>query len=206
MSSSIVQTLRTTVILPWLAGELEKEIPDLDIHGSERKLLDFAYQDLETCLIEKLNDKNSGDIEEALKDETRQDEIQTFLKIWTKKWLEKWRERVTLCQKMPYFSLEHLKANKKAKKIFKRIKKGPELKKMIIKRLINKGEICMVDLIAENLIIEEIVFRLRMNSRKTPADKIILDPWHILQAVSPRIKRLVKRKTPLVHLQLLTDI
>lgn len=206
MSSSIVQTLRTTVILPWLAGELEKEIPDLDIHGSERKLLDFAYQDLETCLIEKLNDKNSGDIEEALKDETRQDEIQTFLKIWTKKWLEKWRERVTLCQKMPYFSLEHLKAKKKAKKIFKRIKKGPELKKMIIKRLINKGEICMVDLIAENLIIEEIVFRLRMNSRKTPADKIILDPWHILQAVSPRIKRLVKRKTPLVHLQLLTDI
>jgi len=206
MSSSIVQTLRTTVILPWLAGELEKEIPDLDIHGSERKLLDFAYQDLETCLIEKLNDKNSGDIEEALKDKTRQDEIQTFLKIWTKKWLEKWRERVTLCQKMPYFSLEHLKAKKKSKKIFKRIKKGPELKKMIIKRLINKGEICMVDLIAENLIIEEIVFRLRMNSRKTPADKIILDPWHILQAVSPRIKRLVKRKTPLVHLQLLTDI
>ena len=206
MFNSIVQTLRTTIILPWLAGELEKEIPDLDIHGSERKLLDFAYQDLETCLIEKLNDKNSGDIEEALKDETRQDEIQTFLKIWTKKWLEKWRERVTLCQKMPYFSLEHLKAKKKAKKIFKRIKKGPELKKMIIKRLINKGEICMVDLIAENLIIEEIVFRLRMNSRKTPADRIILDPWHILQAVSPRIKRLVKRKTPLVHLQLLTDI
>ena len=206
MSSSIVQTLRNTIILPWLAGELEKEIPDLDIHGSERKLLDFAYQDLETCLIEKLNDKNSGDIEEALKDETRQDEIQTFLKIWTKKWLEKWRERVTLCQKMAYFSLEHLKAKKKAKNIFKRIKKGPELKKMIIKRLINKGEICMVDLIAENLIIEEIVFRLRMNSRKTPADKIILDPWHILQAVSPRIKRLVKRKTPLVHLQLLTDI
>ena len=205
MSSSIVQTSRTIVILPWLAGELEKEIPDLDIHGSERKLLDFAYQDLETCLIEKLNDKNSSDIEEALKDESRQDEIQTFLKIWTKKWLEKWRERVTLCQKMPYFSLEHLKAKKKAKKIFKRIKKGPELKKMIIKRLINKGEICMVDLIAENLIIEEIAFRLRMNSRKIPADKIILDPWHILQAVSPRIKRLVKRKTPLVHLQLLTD-
>ncbi|MFC1487801.1 hypothetical protein ACFLRN_08970 [Thermoproteota archaeon] len=205
MSSSIVQTSRTIVILPWLAGELEKEIPDLDIHGSERKLLDFAYQDLETCLIEKLNDKNSSDIEEALKDESRQDEIQTFLKIWTKKWLEKWRERVTLCQKIPYFSLEQLKAKKKAKKIFKRIKKGPELKKMIIKRLINKGEICMVDLIAENLIIEEIAFRLRMNSRKIPADKIILDPWHILQAVSPRIKRLVKRKTPLVHLQLLTD-
>ena len=206
MPSFKVQASRTTVILPWLAGELEKEIPDLDIHGSERKLLDFAYQDLETCLIEKLNDKNSGDIEEALKDERRQDEIQTFLKIWTKKWLEKWRERVTLCQKMPYFSLEHLKAKKKAKKIFKRIKKGPELKKMIIKSLINKGEICMVDLIAENLIIEEIAFRLRMNSRKIPADKIILDPWHILQAVSPRIKRLVKRKTPLVHLQLLTGI
>jgi len=206
MPSAKVQALRTTVILPWLAGELKKEIPDLDIHGLERKLLDFAYQDLETYLTEKLSDTNSGDIEEALNDETRQDEIKTFLRIWTKKWLEKWRERVTLYQKIPHFSFEHLKAKKKAKKIFKCMKNGPELKKMVMQRLITKGEVCMVDLIAENLIIEAIAFRMKLNCEKTPTDKISLEPLYILQEVSPQVKRLAERKTPIVHLRLLTDV
>jgi hypothetical protein len=206
MPSAKVQDSRILAILSWLAVELEIEIPDLDIYGSERKLLDFAYQDLETCLIQKLNKKTSNDLEEALKDQMRQEEIKTFLKIWTNKWLKKWRERVTFCQKIPHFSLDQIKAKKKAKKIFKCMKKGKELKKMVIQRLISKGEICMIDLIAENLIIEEIAFRVRMNNRKKPSRKTILDPWHILQATSPRLKLLVKRKTPIVHLQLMTDV
>ena len=50
MPSIEVRSSKNPVIMPWLARELEKEIPDLDIHGSEKKLLDFAYQDLETCI------------------------------------------------------------------------------------------------------------------------------------------------------------
>ena len=194
------------MILSCLARELEKEIPDLDIHGSERRLLDFAYQDLETCLIEKLSDTDFIDLEETLADESNQEEIKAFLKIWTNKWLEKWRERVTLCQKMPQFSLEHLKTKKKAATIFNRMKNGQELKNMVVQRLINKGELCMADLIAENLIIEEIAFRLKMNDGKTPTDKTLLDPLNILQEVSPRVKSLAERKTPLIHLKIMTDM
>ncbi|MCJ7721608.1 hypothetical protein MUO98_04295, partial [Candidatus Bathyarchaeota archaeon] len=131
ISSAKLRTLSTPMILSCLARELEKEIPDLDIHGSERRLLDFAYKDLETCLIEKLSDTDFIDLEEALADESNQEEIKAFLKIWTKKWLEKWRERVTLCQKLPQFSLEHIKTKKKAAKIFNRMKNGLELKNMV---------------------------------------------------------------------------
>ena len=194
------------MILSCLARELEKEIPDLDIHGSERRLLDFAYKDLETCLIEKLSDTDFIDLEEALADENNQEEIKAFLKIWTKKWLEKWRERVTLCQKLPQFSLEHIKTKKKAAKIFNRMKNGQELKNMVVQRLINKGELCMADLIAENLIIEEIAFRLKMNGGMTPTNKTLLDPLNILQEVSPRVKSLAERKTPLIHLKIMTDM
>jgi len=194
------------MILSCLARELEKEIPDLDIHGSERRLLDFAYKDLETCLIEKLSDTDFIDLEEALADESNQEEIRAFLKIWTKKWLEKWRERVKLCQKLPQFSLEHIKTKKKAAKIFNRMKNGLELKNMVVQRLINKGELCMADLIAENLIIEEIAFRLKMNGGMTPTNKTLLDPWTILQEVSPRVKSLAERKTPLIHLKIMTDM
>ena len=206
MSSTKLRTSSNSLILSCLAGELEKEIPDLDIYGSEKRLLEFAHQDLETCLIEKLSDTDFIDLEETLTDESRQDELKAFLKIWTKKWLGKWRERVTLCQKLPQFSLEYLKTKKKATKIFKQMKNGQDLKKLIVQRLINKGELCMADLIAENLIIEEIAFRLKVNGGKVPTDKTLLDAWNLFQAVSPRVKSLSEKKTPLIHLRLMTDM
>jgi hypothetical protein len=206
MSSPKVQASETPVMLSWLAVELEKEIPDLDVYGSERKLLDFAFQDLETCLVEKLSGTEFDNLEETLSDESNHDEVKAFLKYWTTQWLEKWRERVTLCQKMPQFSLDYLKTKKKASKLFKRMKDGPELKKMVVQRLINKGEVCMADLIAESLIVEEIAFRLRMNGGKTPPDKSVLEPLDILQQVSARVKSLTERKTPIIHLKLLSDV
>ena len=206
MPSAKLDSLRNPEIVPWLAKELEKEIPDLDIYGAERKLLDFAYQDLETCLNVEYDDKSFEDVEEVLNDESRQDEIKAFLKVWTTQWLEKWRERVTLCQKMPQISLAHLKIKNKAAKIFKQMEEGQELKRMVVQKLINKGEVCMAKLIAENLIIEEIAFRLKTNDAKEPTDKISLDPWDILQEVVPRVNRLTERKAPIIHLKLMMDI
>ena len=206
MPSAKLDSLRNPEIVPWLAKELEKEIPDLDIYGAERKLLDFAYQDLETCLNVEYDDKSFEDVEEALNDESRQDEIKAFLKVWTTQWLEKWRERVTLCQKMPQISLAHLKIKNKAAKIFKQMEEGQELKRMVVQKLINKGEVCMAKLIAENLIIEEIACRLKTNDAKEPTDKISLDPWDILQEVVPRVNRLTERKAPIIHLKLMMDI
>jgi hypothetical protein len=206
MPSTKLGSSSDPVIMPWLARELEKEIPDLDIYGSERRLLDFAYQDLEISLTEKLNTANFVDIDEDLNDEKRQSEIRAFLKIWTKPWLEKWRERVTFCQRMPHFSLEHLKTRKKATKIFERMENGQELKQMLVQRLINHGEVCMPELIAKNLIIEEIAFRLKMNGGKISKDKIMFDSWSVLQEVSPRVKSLAERKAPLIHLKLMTDV
>jgi len=206
MPSAKLDSLRNPEIVPWLAKELEKEIPDLDIYGAERKLLDFAYQDLETCLNVEYDDKSFEDVEEALNDESRQDEIKAFLKVWTTQWLEKWRERVTFCQKMPQICVAHLKIKNKAAKIFKRMEEGQELKRMVVQKLINKGEVCMAELIAENLIIEEIACRLKTNDAKEPTDKISLDPWDILQEVVPRVNRLTERKAPIIHLKLMMDI
>lgn len=205
MPSAKLDSSKDAFIMPMLAKELEKEIPDLDIYGLERKLLDFAYNDLEISLNEKLITANFIDIKEALNDETCREEIKVFLKIWTKKWLGKWRERVTFCQKVPPFSLEHLKIKKKAAKIFNQIENNQELKKMVMQRLVTHGEICMPELIAKNLIIEEIAFRLKINGKKKPKDKGLLDPWSIFQEVSPRVKSLSERKTPIIHLKLMTD-
>jgi hypothetical protein len=56
------------------------------------------------------------------------------------------------------------------------------------------------------LIIEEIAFRLKMNEGKISKDKTMFDSWSIFQEVSPRVKSLAERKTPLIHLRLMTDV
>lgn len=193
-------------MLPWLAKELEREIPDVDIYGSERKLLDFAFQDLETCLDSECSKVSFDDIEKALNDETNLDEIKSFLKVWTTRWLKKWRERVTLCQKIPQISLAHIKIKNRAAKVFKQMEKEKELKRLVIQKLINKGEVCMVNLIAENLIIEEIAQRLKANDKKEPTNWTTLDPLEIFQEVVPRINRLTERKVPIIHLKLMMDL
>ncbi len=206
MVSEKLHSATEPVIMSWLARELEKEIPDLDLDGSERSLLAFAYTDLGNCLkLKGIDITSEKDEKTLLDDESRQEEMKAFLKVWTKQWLEKWRERVTLCQKTPYFSFGHAKTKRKAAKIFKRMEKGQELKKLVAQKLINEGEVCMAEMIAKNLIIEEIAYRLKMNRGKTP-NKIALEPWNIYQTVLPRVKRLTKRRIPIIHLKLMMDV
>jgi hypothetical protein len=205
MSSVKFDSSKGFIVISLLARELKREIPELDLYGQERSLLDFAYHDLETCLKLKWNDLRSTKIEATLKAEDRQEELNEFLKVWTPQWLEKWRERVTFCQKLPHFSLEHAKTMKKAAKLFRSMENGQELKKLVAQKLIDKGEICMAEMIAENLIIEEIAHRLRMNRGKALTDKTTIEPLKIFQAVVPRVQRLAKRRIPLIHLKLMTE-
>lgn len=187
----------------WLSRELEKEIPDLDLYGAERKLLDFASKDLETCLKANWKNIDIDTVEEAL-NSTDQEELKEFLKVWTKQWLQKWRERVTFSQQQQRFSLAHAKTKREAMKRFKHMKNGQELKDMVVQKLIKNGEVCMAELIAENMIIEEIAQRLKMNDNGS-TDKSSLEPLHIFQEVLPRVKSLAKKKAPIIHLKLMVD-
>ncbi len=203
MPSAKLRTPVNPVIVFWLARELEKEIPDLDLYGLERKLLDFAGKDLETWLNVKREGANSDEVEKALNVRDNQEEIKAFLKVWTKQWLEKWRERVTLCQKMPTFSLRHVKRKKRAKKVFERMEEGQELKRWVVQKLVNQGEVCMPELIAENLVIEQIAYSLKTRKENASASEIAMKPWQILQDVLPQVNSLAKKKTPLIHMKLM---
>ena len=204
MSDKITLRASKNFLMYWLADILESEIPDVDIFGSDRKLLDFAFKDLTVCLSSK-EGRNKVDIKKVLNDKTRHEEVKSFLKVWTQKWLTKWRERVTFCQKMPSFSLEHVQLRKEATRHYKGMEHGKELKQMIVQKLINNGEVCMPELIAENLIIEEITGRMRMNKHLVPEDKVTLDPYDLFENVSPQVKKLLGRKMPLIRLKLMTD-
>lgn len=204
MAIAKLEVSNDPVMMFWLSRELEKEIPDVDLHGSEKKLLDFASKDLETCLKAKWKNIDIDNVEEALNSEDQR-ELKEFLKIWTKQWLDKWRERVTFSQQESRFSLAYAKTKREATKLFNLMENGQELKEMVVQKLINSGEVCMADLIAENLIIEEITQQLNTQHENKPATKDVLDPLQILQQVLPRVKSLTEKKTPIIHLKLMMD-
>ena len=80
-----------------------------------------------------------------------------------------------------------------------------ELKDFVIQKLISQGEVCMPELIAENLVIEQITFRLKSQNGKSSVDKDALKPWQIFCDVLPQVRSLAKRKTPIIHMKLMTD-
>jgi len=206
MSHALFYSTRNPKILSWLAQELEKQIPDFDPHGQDRLLLAFAYRDLENCLVVKWKAANRYELRMMVMKaaEGRPEEVKAFLKIWTGRWLGKWRERVRLFQKTLKFSKRHLGSVRRAKRIYKGMKKRQELKRLIVQKLVNQGEVCMAGLIAENLIIEEIAHQLNRNSGKTSI-KIGLNPAVILPGLLSKVKTLADRKIPLVYLKIMLD-
>ena len=204
MSHALLYSTRNPKILCWLAQELEKQIPDFDHHGQDRWLLAFAYRDLEKCLGVRWKTANRYELRMMVMKaaEDTPVEVKAFLKMWTGQWLGKWRERVRLFHKTPRFSKRHLGSMRRARRIYKGMKKRQELKRLIVQKLVNQGEVCMAGLIAENLIIEEIAHQLNRNSGKTSI-KIGLNPVEILQGLLSKVKTLPDRKIPLIYLKIM---
>jgi hypothetical protein len=204
MSYALLLSTRNPKILFWLAQELRKEIVDFDSYGQDRHLLAFAYRDLETCLKVKWKPANPYELHMLLKKagENHPEEVKAFLKVWICRWLKKWRERVRLFQEMPRFSKRHLGNIMKAKKIYREMKERRELKKLVVQKLVNQGEVCMTRLIAETIIIEKIAHQLNRRGGK-PSTTITLNPAEILQGILSKVKTLTDRKTPIVYIKIM---
>ena len=200
MSHTLLYSTRNPKILSWIGQELKRQIPDFDPHGQDRRLLAFAYQDLQTCLGVRWKVADPYQLHMAVMKaaENRPEEVKAFLKVWTSRWLEKWRERVTLFQKMPRISKRRLRSLRKTKKIYNGMKKRQELKRMVVQKLVNQGEVCMARLIAETLIIEEIAHQLNRYGGKT-----VLNPAEILQGLITKVETLPNRKSPIIYLKIM---
>ena len=88
----------------------------------------------------------------------------------------------------------------RAKKLYGKMDHGKELRRTVIKRLIEQGEICMPDKIADELIIKAILHRLQTNEPKDT--NLNLNPMEILSNLIPKITRLTKIRRPLIYLNI----
>ncbi|MCD6466211.1 hypothetical protein J7L27_07605 [Candidatus Bathyarchaeota archaeon] len=189
-------------LLSLLAEELGTYIPQFKPFTSDYQMLLYASRDLEIWLKVKMNTDDNRVIYRSLEEEFRSkpNDLRMSINFWSGMWLKKWRERVRVLStkfKMPKNNIERIK---KARRTYQNMDYRSELKKMAIRKLINCGEICMVEPIAENLIIEEIAKRIRKEEKGSAL--IAVDPLSIYNAVSSRIARLPEEKGPLIYLNI----
>ena len=184
-----------------IADELRERIPQLRPYTSDYQMVLFAYQDLERWLRVNwgINSPHSlyAKLEEYL-NKGYQD-FKVFLEVWLDRWIEKWRERVKILLKPPKVSERYKENLRRARRIYRGMKHRAELKNMVIRRLIKVGEICMVESIADNLIIGEIAKRLQRSG--TNRLSLTINPFDLFNSISSKIDRLPKEKGPLIFLR-----
>lgn len=187
-------------LLSLLAEEIKAYLPQFEPQTTDYQMVVYACRDLEAWMRCKwaLNSQRSiyERVEEALQDEPR--DFRVFLNFWAGRWIEKWRERVKVLSARPELPSNVQEMIKRAKMIYRGIGRRKELKRMVTQKLVLQGEICMTEVIAENLIVEEIAKRSRSLSEESkPA---MMDPLNIFISLSRRISKLSEEKRPLIYL------
>ena len=148
-----------------LAESLKNRNPQLDLQGTDKKVLRIACEDLLNFL--KVHWKLIGQeiVEIELTEKIRQyhqenpEELIEFVNLWTGIWMKKWGERVKLL--LAQENSERWKeANArlvKAEPAWRRLRNRSEMEDMIIDALVRNGEICGTYILAENLLKNELV-------------------------------------------------
>ncbi len=193
-------------LLSLLIEEFEKYIPQFKPYSLDYQVVVYASKDLETWLKVKLNTNDTRMIYKKLKEYFMKNprDLKISMNFWVGMWLKKWRERVRILSTKFKVPKKYAEKVKKARTIYKHMDYRSELKNIAIKKLVNQGEICMVEFIAENLIIEEIAKRIQKSNRDSHT--VLIDPLSIYNAINSRIARLSRDKGPLVYLNIKPNI
>jgi len=188
--------------LSLLIREFEKYIPQFKPYSLDYQMVVYASKDLETWLKVKLNTNDSRIVYKTLREYLMNNprDLKVSINFWVGMWLKKWRERVRILSTKFEMPKKYVEKIRKARKIYKHMDYRHELKSIAVKKLVNQGEICMVEFIAENLILEEIAKRIQKSNKDSRF--IVLDPLSMYNAISSRIMRLSKEKGPLVYLNI----
>jgi len=187
-------------ILSKLSRKLKARIPQFAPESIDHDMVFFAYKDLITWLKVNWGTDESHMVSGRLNRYVfeKADELDAFLNIWVDSWLEKWRERVRILHKKPRIPKPNLERVNTANKIYREKEHSKELEEIVVRKLVNKGEICMTREIAKNLILEEIAKRVPSEDEKGETN---LNPLDVLNNLTSKIARLPNEKGPLVFLK-----
>jgi len=147
-----------------LAESLKNRNSQLDLQGTDRKVLRIACEDLLNFLKVhwKLIGQEIAEIE--LTEKIRRyyqenpEELEEFVNLWSGIWMKKWSERVKLllAQENSDRWRETNARLVNAEPVWRRLRNRREMEDIIIDALVRNGELCGTYILAENLLKNEL--------------------------------------------------
>ena len=177
---------------------------NLDVTGSDRKVLQVASEDITNFLKFHWNlignTANQCEIVERLENlfKEQPEELEEFLTVWTSMWLKKWKQRVKLVIGKRNAN-KWAKASRKvrnAEPMWKKIQRKEELCEIVAATLIKNGEICGTEVLSENLL------KMEIDGKKTQRlnDKELV--ISILNNALRRARHMAHSRGPLIFVKI----
>ena len=143
-----------------ISKKLKAADATLDIFGSDRRMLQVAYQDFSNYLKFNSNfadgETNNFDLAQKMEQFNREDpvELESFLTVWTGIWLKKWKKRVKLLLgKQNQGKLSKVsKTLANAESHWRKLDCREEIIGIVISTLVKNAEICGTEILAESLV------------------------------------------------------
>ncbi|RLI20278.1 hypothetical protein DRO54_06620 [Candidatus Bathyarchaeota archaeon] len=190
-----------------LLESLKRKNPLLDLEGTDKKVLQIAYQDLINYLktVWNISESKYGaeyEIAERIRKfyTENPEELLDFLDIWAGLWLKKWGERVRLLIGREDGKWRKMNKNLAAgEPLWFQLRNREEFKDYVIKSLIRNGEICGTSILAENLIKMELGASFEKNRFKLNERKNLLI---LLNNTLKRARELSRSRGPLIFMRI----
>lgn len=187
-----------------LVEKLADADSNLDIGGSDRKVLQVACEDISNYLKYHWNlignTANQCELVEQLEKLFREnpEELEEFLTVWTGMWFKKWKERVKLIigsQRANKWA-EASKRIKNAEPLWKKLEHKQELREIVAATLIKNGEICGTEVLSENLLKMEL--GRKQSQRLNDKERV----FSIVNRALRRARNMAQSKGPFIFVKI----
>lgn len=187
-----------------LSKSLKKRNPQLDLEGSDKRILSIGYDDLINYLKfhwKLMGEENKPELMEKLSEYfyEKTGELEEFVDIWAGIWLKKWNERVKLILEREDLS-QWNKTGKlldKADPLWSRLENREEVKDLVIESLIKNGEICGTTILAEDMLKVEIGLSIENNEQMDEDEQIL----NVVNNVLGKVRKVSRRRGPLIFIK-----
>lgn len=190
-----------------LLESLKRKNPLLDLEGTDRKVLQIAYEDFLNYLKTVWNISGSKhEVEYKIAEKIRKfytenpEELLEFLDIWSGLWLKKWNERVKLLIGKDDRKWHKINKNLTAgEPLWFQLRRREEFKDYVVRSLIRNAEICGTSILAENLIKMELGASFERSKSKLNDKEYLLN---LLNNTLRRTRELSRSKGPLIFMRI----
>jgi hypothetical protein len=192
------------LLMRQISREMKKRKPELDLWGSDRRVLQIACEDFTNYLKQHWELMGCEDIELKLEDKIlshlrEKGDFEEFIYIWSGLWLKKWNDRVRII--LGKRDLQRWKkANellKKAEPVWRTLKHRNEMVDMVIDSLIRNGEICGTSIIAKSMLKIEIGLSINRKISVETREQIL----NIVNKVLRKAREASNSKGPLIYIR-----